>query len=80
MPKKNPNPEMEPEDDIEHMTSVPRSEPSSEGRTTAGQRYKFSEGCEMASELVAKLERVQKIPITREPRMVDLLAKFNDFP
>ena len=80
MPKKNTKPEMELEDKREQMTSQPRSEPSSESLTKARQRYKFSEVCEMASELAAKAEIVQKIPITREPRMVDLLAKFNDFP
>ena len=78
MPKKNPNAEME--DELEQMASPPRSEPSSEGQTIARKRYQFSEGCEMASELAAKLAIVQKLPIKRELRMLDLVSKFNDFP
>ena len=80
MLRKNTKPEMELEDEREQMTSQPRSEPSSESLTKARQRYKFSEVCEMASELAAKLEMVQKIPIMRYPRIVDLVTKFNDFP
>ena len=76
----NPNTEMEVGDEQDQMTSPPRSEPSTESRTRARQRYKFSEGCEMASELAAKLEIVQKIPIKRKPGIVDLVAKFNDSP
>ena len=78
MPKKNTNQEME--DELEQMTSPPRSEASSGGPTITRKRYQFSEGCEMVAELAAKLEMVQKLPIKREQRILDLVAKFNDFP
>ena len=36
-------------------------------------RYSFSEGCELAAEVAAKLEKVEYLPITHE-RGMDLIA------
>ena len=44
------------------------------------QRYRFSEGCEMAADLADKLEEVKNIPIMYKPRILDLVAKFSAFP
>ena len=59
--------------------SVP-SETEDGDATVQEQRYSFAEGCEMASDLAAKLEKVQTLPILKDPRIVNLVAKFSDFP
>ena len=80
MPKKSISPTEEIEEEPEQMSSPLHSEPDTGAATQERRRYKFSEGCEMAAELSDKLEEVKNIPITHEPRIVNLVAKFSDFP
>ena len=80
MPKRSLSPNIEATEELEQRSSPSHSEPDERSTAQERRRYKFSEGCELATGLAGKLEEVQKLPITQEARTVNLLAKFNDFP
>ena len=63
------------------IESSPSPSDGTQGTGAQGQRrYKFSERCEIAADLANKLEKVQRLPIVKDARLVDLVAKFQDFP
>ena len=69
--------EKEPE---QRSSPPPPSDLEDRDASAQQQRYSFSEGCEMATDLAIKLEEVQNLPIMKKPRIVNLVAKFSNFP
>ena len=44
------------------------------------QRHKFTEECEIEAGMANKLEEALKIPISKSARILDVVARFKDFP
>ena len=65
---------------LEEEADQTQSEKSYSAERGRARRWRFSEGGEMKTKIIRKLIELQKLPIEKNIRFVDLVARYKDFP
>ena len=65
---------------LEEEADETQREKSGSAERGTTRRWRFSEGGEMKTKRIRKLIELQKLPIKKNIRFVDLVARYKDFP